>query len=270
MSISVGKAFEAFCSDKYNKTNVLGCMLLIGVLCLGYLYAFKSNSGNPASVSGIIAVACYLLYCIMISGYAAVLNNNEFKSDKDVFPSLTDFLKIFISGLKYLLGSFIISIILGIVAGFIFGLSTSIIYIFIPDSLRLIALISICIIVCGLAFWWMFRFLVPLILMFFETLKLKSLFSFKETKKFLDDRKGFYFQYLWKAALAGILIGIISFIMLLVLSLLGAVFVNDPNILSVIITIVVMTVIMPISLIIQANINGQFINLPKAKKTYNW
>lgn len=261
MSVSIGKAFDALTSERNNKLNILVFMLISALLLSAYLYT-----------ETIWMVVFGLLYSLLISGYSVLLNNNEIKEKNDVFPSIADLGNIFIKGFKYSLGIYLLNLIWFLPIIILLSIAAIILFAVFQFSNYDCALLLIIpyLIFC---FYFIFRIQIPAILIFFENLSFKSIFT-SNKKEFLEERKGFYVQYLIKSSVAGLIIVSVFVIALFLMSLLCSVFAEMFNVsletILTIIMIIIFTIATPILLIVQANLNAQFVNFPKTRQSYNW
>ena len=261
MSISINKAFKALSADKYNKMNILVFMLFTAIFFSIYICTEK-----------VLAAVFFFLYSITVAGYSAIVNYNEIQDKENVFPSISNFFNIMFNGIKYSGGLYLLNLIFYIPLSLILMLLTIFMILLLKLSVNDCFILSI---VLFLIFYTYFTFKIeiPAMLMFFENLNFKTFFTFKQ-KEFLEDRKGFYIQYILKSTVANLIIVLIFTIPFILMNLLSSVFAEKINILLEILFPIVLTVIItimtPITLIVQANLNAQFINLPKTRQTYNW
>ncbi len=269
MSISISKAFETAFSERYSKQNILIFMFAVAICYALYFYLRDAKYI-------LLSNAVYFFTIILISGYAAVVNNNEINNVSEAFPSFSNLHKIILNGIKYIAGSFILGFILMVPAFIIGAVSAFICTTIVPTSQQSIwgrGVIPV-IIPLVLFLYLQLRFFIPLLLLFFQNLQFKSFFEFKKTKLFLEERKRKYAEYIIKSfvlTLIGILIifavGIIFAILSVPLNIQ-----IPKNILDVIISTISITVMCTFYALIIPSLNAQFVNLPKTDpiQTYNW
>lgn len=259
MAITLNTMFKAIYSNKYDKKNIAVFVILMIAVSAVYI-AMPANSFTTS----IACLSAFILLTFIQSGYYAITSHNEIIQKEQVFPATTDFIHIIKHGIKYFIGITAILIIgltiptIIMLLG-IFGmtLGTYVMPVLSP-------ILGILIFIVGIAsiFVVSYYFIIPLNVLFFQTLELKSLFDFEKAKVFRTLKKKNYKSYFFKLLLLGFLIYIIGGIIAVIFTVCGQDYLStlpkevakeNIQIVSSISALILQSILMP-------NLHGQIIN----------
>ena len=202
MIVSIKKALKDVASDKYDKQNIflyLSTLFIAGILVFFLPEELRNqsmtNTMKPEDILGLYASAQVIsifiisMFIGLISnGIFCVANNNAIHNKHGVFPNpLKEIGKILTTGLKYFLGSFLVILLIYIVA-----IVISLVLIKI-NPLLLILIIPLVLVLVHIWLCVNFRFYI--------TLKFKDWFSFKKSWIMIAKNKRRYGSYIGKSTI---------------------------------------------------------------------
>ena len=199
MPVSFEKAVDEVLSDKFNKVNIAVFTFITAVLGsvqLIFQPQLQNRSNSPEYAQAVfICFIAALCAAVISAGYGALAAHRGAQGKSEIFPSASEMGSIILTGIKSLCGSFILAVLV-FIPFIIIIVSSAVFYgAFIRSSGILTSVLLFCI---GFAFciaWLLFslfKFFIPLYLMFVDTLQFSAFFAFSRIKSFLEARKGHY------------------------------------------------------------------------------
>lgn len=260
MYVTLNKTIKEVNSTRYNKNEVMAFVILIVGLTAVYMLTPIVN------ISGaIVCISSFLLLSLIQSGYYALASNNEINQKDAVFPATSDFMEIMKTGIKYFFGMFgliFISFILPTIV-ILGGLFLSYFFATEKTSFELV-LTGIILMILGMVAYFIiaYMFIIPLNVLFLQSLKFKDLFDIQKANEKRLENKKLYNSYFSRIILVALICYIIGGVIAVIFTICAQDFLSklpteiakeNIQIVSSIAALIFQTLWLP-------NLHGQFMN----------
>lgn len=260
MYITLNKTIKEVNGIRYNKNEIMAFVILIVGLTAVYML---TPAGN---ISGsIVCLSAFLLLSLIQSGYYALASNNEINLKDAVFPTTGDFMEIMKVGIKYFFGMLALIFTSYILPTLVIigGLALSYFSATEETSLELV-ITGIALMMLGMVSYFIiaYMFIIPLNVLFLQSLNIKDLFNIKKANEKRLENKKLYNSYFSRLILVNLICYIVGGVIAVIFTICAHEFLSklpteiakeNIQIVSSITALICQTLWLP-------NLHGQFIN----------